>query len=168
MPNKPYLLCDGIYPKNLLLLHSVSDPWIEKKSYFAARQEGHQKDMEHSFGVHYAKFYIVTRLSRLCNADRMDTLMGFCVIIHNMIESELRPLYCDIPNASGRFNVWEDTEFCFEWLGKSTGVEPGKVSAICGVSGYLSDAYKYMRTSCLVFEQLIANMQVYLIYFFFA
>lgn len=37
--NKPYLLCDGIYPKAPLFLHSVANPTIDDESFFVPRQE---------------------------------------------------------------------------------------------------------------------------------
>lgn len=76
----------------------------------------------------------------------MDIIMKYCVILHNMIASELRPADCPVPNAARRVSVGEDAEICFERLGQSTGVNFGTKFAIFDVSQYLSGAHKFMRS----------------------
>lgn len=94
---------------------------------------------------------------RLCRIGCMDAIMKCCVIIHNMIVSEIWPLECDVLNSTRRVNVEEDMKSCFEQLHRSTGIEIEKISATCELSRYLRDTYEYMSKRRLVFKNVVAN-----------
>lgn len=54
---KPYLSCDGTYPRTPS--HSISITTTKDESYFAVRQEERRKDTEFDFRVLHEKFRIV-------------------------------------------------------------------------------------------------------------
>lgn len=43
----------------------------------------------------------------------MDTIIKRCVMIQNMIVSELRAIYSEVPNTTSRITVGEEVEYCF-------------------------------------------------------
>lgn len=90
--NKLYWLCDGIYPKYPCFLHSILNPNDKEESYYASRQEGRRKDIERAFGVLQAKFHIVALPCKLWSNIEMKNIMYCCVIHHNMVVNEIRPL----------------------------------------------------------------------------
>ncbi|XP_019100954.1 PREDICTED: uncharacterized protein LOC104789701 [Camelina sativa] len=59
-----YYLADGIYPKWLTIVHTISNPDGPKKKLFAAKQEACRKDVERVFGVLQSKFAIFAGSSR--------------------------------------------------------------------------------------------------------
>lgn len=137
---KPQLICDGIYPRAPLFVHSIENTKDEKESYFTLRQKAQRKKIERAFWFLQAKFHIIALPSRLWSAERMDIIMYHLVIICIMIEDESRPLYGEVVDYNANVRLGDDVGCCFEtrgcvclWGGLH-GVERGTIAAISGVS----------------------------------
>lgn len=163
--NKPYLLADGIYPRGPLFVHSIANPATEEESMYAACQEGRRKDVERAFGVLQSKFHIIAVPSRLWSSGKMTDVIDACVIIHNMVVCEQRPLSEEVDtvraSSHGNVRVGDGIDYCFEKLTGDGGARAGTVAAISAVNNYLSNAHEYMRTRRLVFQHVTERWYVY-------
>jgi hypothetical protein len=56
---KGYYLVDGIYPKWVTFVKTISSPILPKEMEFVKVQEGCRKDVEHAFGVLQQRFAVV-------------------------------------------------------------------------------------------------------------
>lgn len=156
--NKPYWLCDGIYPKAPFFLHSITNPTGEDESYFAGRQEGRRKDIERAFGVLQAKFHIVALPSRLWKQAEMTDIMYACVIIHNMVVEEKRPLVpLEKRNGPSRIVVSDDVECCYVRDSTENSPVPGTIAAVCATHRYMNTAHEYMTTRRLVYNKVVSE-----------
>ncbi|XP_042027114.1 uncharacterized protein LOC121774279 [Salvia splendens] len=59
-----YFLADGIYPRWLVFVKTITCPTTPKRSLFARKQEAARKDVEHTFGVLQARLDIVKGAAR--------------------------------------------------------------------------------------------------------
>jgi hypothetical protein len=85
-----YYLDDGIYPKWVAFMKSITLPQIEKHKLFDEHQEGARKDVERAFGVLQSRFAIVRRPTRLWKRKSIGRIMLACVILHDMIVEDER------------------------------------------------------------------------------
>ena len=79
-----YWLVDGIYPKWNCFVKPFNHPEGERNKYFAKKQESCRKDIERTFGILQARFYILARPSRLWSERDMGSILNCCVILNNM------------------------------------------------------------------------------------
>jgi hypothetical protein len=63
--NMGYYLADGIYPEWVTFAKTIPLPQCDKDKFFAAHQEGAQKDVERAFGVLQARFAILRNPARM-------------------------------------------------------------------------------------------------------
>ncbi|XP_048622932.1 putative nuclease HARBI1 [Brassica napus] len=80
-----YYLTDGIYPKWLTFIQSISLPQGPKAELFAKCQEAARKDVERAFGVLQARFAIVKNPALTLDKTKVGKIMRACIILHNMI-----------------------------------------------------------------------------------
>lgn len=160
--NKPYWLCDGIYAKAPFFVHSIVNPSGEKECYYAERQEGRRKDIERAFGVLQSKFHIIVVPSRLWSKADMKTIIYACVILHNMVVNEKRPL---VPLESrhrvqggGRIVVSDEVECCFVREQGAPSPTPGTVAALCATHHYAGSFHEYMTTRRLVYNKVVSEL----------
>ncbi|XP_061999069.1 uncharacterized protein LOC133716375 [Rosa rugosa] len=108
-----YYLTDGIYPAWATIVKSISQPQTRKLKYFATKQEKYRKDVERAFGVLQARFAIIKGSARAWQLDFLGKIMKTCIILHNMIVEDERPLeevsLRDVPENSTRRN--EEDEY---------------------------------------------------------
>ncbi|XP_042012017.1 protein ALP1-like [Salvia splendens] len=95
-----YYLADGIYPRWLVFLKTISCPTDPKRAFFAQRQESARKDVERGFGVLLARWAIVKGPTRSSYRYHIANVMYACIILHNMI----------IHDEGTRAGDWSDDE----------------------------------------------------------
>ena len=88
-----YYLTDGIYPKWVTFIQSISLPQAPKAVLFAQRQEAVQKDVERAFRVLQARFAIVKNPVLFWDKVKIGKIMKACIILHNMIVEDERDGY---------------------------------------------------------------------------
>ncbi|XP_020253760.1 putative nuclease HARBI1 [Asparagus officinalis] len=91
-----YYLADGIYPKWLTLVQTISKSEDKKKQYFAMMQESCRKDVERAFGVLQSRFAIIKGPARFWDKRTLHDIMTTCIIMHNMIIEDERDEQEDI------------------------------------------------------------------------
>lgn len=161
--NKPYWLCDGIYPKYPCFLHSILNPVGDDESYFAGRQEGRRKDIERAFGVLQAKWHILAVPSRLWKTEDMRMIIYCCVILHNIVVEELRPLVeLTERNSVANVRVGDAVEYCFERcdISRERAI-PGTIAAVCATERYLRSATAYLKLRRLIFDVIVSERNRY-------
>lgn len=67
--------------------------------------------------------------------------MMYCVIMHNIQVSELRPLEAEVKNTN-TVTVCDDYDYCLELDTGIALVELGTLAIICDVSQHLTDVYE--------------------------
>lgn len=102
-------------------LHSVSDPAGKYEACFFARKEGRRKDIERSFAVFQAKFFVVAVLSPLWRCSRMDTITECFIMIHDIIVSELTPLEGNVTDCTTQGDIGEEVTHCSERVARDSG-----------------------------------------------
>ncbi|XP_059654463.1 uncharacterized protein LOC132301205 [Cornus florida] len=80
-----YYMSDGIYPKWIILMQTISHPSTGKEKLFAQQQEACMKDVERTFGVLQIKWVITRRPVRYWEKDDLRLIMKMYIIFHNMI-----------------------------------------------------------------------------------
>lgn len=83
--NKPYSIADGIYPKWLCFVQTVSHPITIKEKLMASKQRGARKDVERAFGVLQARWHKLRRPSGFWTLHTMQKVVRCCVILHNVM-----------------------------------------------------------------------------------
>jgi hypothetical protein len=90
--NTGYYLADGIYPDWDPFVKSVRNPIDEKTSYFSEMQESARKDIERTFRVLQARFAVVRGPAYGWDKTQVSNIMTTCIILHNMIIEDERPM----------------------------------------------------------------------------
>nr|GEY13043.1 protein ALP1-like [Tanacetum cinerariifolium] len=82
-----YNLCDGIYPKWVSFVKSVTNLSDDdhKRLWYKAMHEGARKDVEWAFGVLKKQWAILATLARAYIKEKLANIMYTCIILHNMI-----------------------------------------------------------------------------------
>jgi Plant transposon protein len=80
-----YYLTDGIYPRWIFFVQTVSNPTKVAQNTFAAKQQAVRKCVERVFGVLFARFHILCTPSGLWTIEAMGDIMTACATMHNMI-----------------------------------------------------------------------------------
>jgi Plant transposon protein len=106
-----YYLCDGIYPRYLVLISSISKPRHLKEKTYAQQHEGVRKAIERVFGVLFKRFRILALPSRLWALEDMVATVHACCILHNMIVRERQNAYT---GTRMTFDDFEDNYAGFE------------------------------------------------------
>lgn len=145
--NKPYWLCNGIYPKYPCFLHSVLNPATREELYFAARQEERRKDVERAFVALQEKFHVLAVSCKLWSVSNKRKPMYYYVLLHNKVVDEKRSLI-GMPSDGRTADVLcsENMDCCFERhdINRSR-VVPGYIAAICAAERYLRSASENMN-----------------------
>jgi hypothetical protein len=82
---KGYYLVDGIYPKWVTFVKTISSPILPKEMEFVKTQEGCRKDIENAFGVLQQRFAVVRFPAMSWSKDQMWEVMNCYVYLNNMI-----------------------------------------------------------------------------------
>lgn len=85
-----------------------------------------------------------------------------CVIVHNMMVYEKRPLVEVKKHSRGaarEVRVVEDVETCFTRVPETRNPIPGTVSAMCATQSYRISATDHMRTRRLRFDKICSEMR---------
>ena len=85
-----YYLADGIYPKWVTFVKTISCSRGNKQIHFAQAQELARKDVERASGVLQARFAIVRGPARFWKLEVLKNIMKACIILHNMIVEDER------------------------------------------------------------------------------
>ena len=88
-----YYLTNGIYPSWATFVKTIPVPQDHKRQHFASTQEAARKDVEHSFGVHQARFAIMRRPACFFHLETLKDIMLACIILHNMIVEDVQHTY---------------------------------------------------------------------------
>lgn len=156
--NKPYWLSDNIYPKWPCFVHSILNPSGDDESYYAGRQEGRRKDIERAFGVLQAKYHIVALPSRLWKKSDMTTVMYCCLILHNMVVNEKRPLVeLESRERTHHIRVTDDVECCFVRDPTENRPIRGTIAAVCATQQYMNSILEYMNTRRLIYSKIVSE-----------
>ncbi|XP_021769842.1 uncharacterized protein LOC110734090 [Chenopodium quinoa] len=91
--NMGYYLTDGIYPKWVAFIPTISLPQNEKECLFAKLQEARRKDVKRAFGVLQARFAIIQNPALARDSSMLGKIMIACIIMHNMIVEDERDTY---------------------------------------------------------------------------
>lgn len=86
--NKPYWLCDSIYPKWPMFIGTISAAISRKHKLFTSIQESARKDIERAFGVLQAMWHMIREPSRFSSMREMKVVMKTVIILHNMMVEE--------------------------------------------------------------------------------
>lgn len=107
-----YFLADEMYLKSPLFVHKISNPSTEEGHLTLWCRKVKRKDNERAFGVLQSNLYIITLPSRLWRLRRLRTTILCCVILHNRIFEERRPLD-EILEATEQMLVGDGYEYSF-------------------------------------------------------
>ncbi|GKB57869.1 ALP1-like protein [Tanacetum coccineum] len=82
-----YYLCDGIYPKWVPFVKSVTNLADDdhKRLRYKTMHEAARKDVERTFGVLKKRWAILATPARAYIKEKLANIMYTCIIIHNMI-----------------------------------------------------------------------------------
>ncbi|GJU56461.1 ALP1-like protein [Tanacetum coccineum] len=82
-----YYLCDGIYPKWVPFVKSVTNLADDdhKRLRYKTMHEATRKDVERAFGVLKKKWAILATPARAYIKEKLENIMYACIILHNMI-----------------------------------------------------------------------------------
>jgi hypothetical protein len=96
-----YFLVDGIYPPWAIFINTFHGNELEEKQRrFASVQEGARKDIERCFGVLVQRFQILAHPLRNFFWDDVVDILDCCIILHNMVVENRRPLFATGANAA--------------------------------------------------------------------
>lgn len=70
----------------------MQHPIKEKEKHFYIMKEARRKDVDRSFGVIQAKYYIVKYPRRISEEGVMKYIMYTCIVLHNMMVVDLETL----------------------------------------------------------------------------
>lgn len=93
--SKSHLLANGIHPKAALFVHSIANQNTKLEPFYVCMQLGRREDFEREFGVLRSKIHIIAPPHRLWRLGKMKTIILCCVIMHNTILEERRPIKGD-------------------------------------------------------------------------
>ncbi|XP_028096726.1 uncharacterized protein LOC114296622 [Camellia sinensis] len=85
-----YYLADGIYPRWVTIVKTISQPQGAKRQLFARMQEACRKDVERAFGVLKARLNIVRIPTKGWSDEDLYNIIKTCIILHNMIIEDER------------------------------------------------------------------------------
>jgi hypothetical protein len=91
--NMGYYLDDKIYPDWSTLVKTRSQPANAKERVYAKAQESVRKDIESTFGILRARFWIAMNPGRLWSMTDINDIVTTCVILHNMVVEDERHLH---------------------------------------------------------------------------
>lgn len=80
----PYWFGDGTYPRYPCFVLPESHSANAKEAHFSSIQESICNDVERAFGRLQNKWHILRQASRFCVRAKMETIVKYCVILHNM------------------------------------------------------------------------------------
>ncbi|XP_020684501.2 uncharacterized protein LOC110101079 [Dendrobium catenatum] len=96
---------------------NYSEHVLQRKTYFAMKQEACRKDVERAFGALQSRFAIVAGPVRFWNKDVLHDIITTCIILHNMIIEDERNLTGpiqvarEVPSPDVELVVDENTQF---------------------------------------------------------
>uniref|UniRef100_A0A0D3E4Q5 DDE Tnp4 domain-containing protein n=1 Tax=Brassica oleracea var. oleracea TaxID=109376 RepID=A0A0D3E4Q5_BRAOL len=146
-----YYLTDGIYPKWVTFIQSISLPQDPKAVLFAQRLEAVRKDVERAFGVLQARFAIVKSPALFRDKAKIGKIMRACIILHNMIVEDERDGY-NLYNVS-EFQQGEDSGSSHVNLTYSTDT-PSNIQNMMSVRTTIRDRQKHERLKADLVEHL--------------
>ncbi|KAL5769809.1 hypothetical protein ACOSP7_013963 [Xanthoceras sorbifolium] len=85
-----YFLTDGIYPRWVILIQSISHSISGKERLFAMKHEATRKDVERAFGVLQSRWAITHGPARFWKKNDFCKIMKTCIILHNIIIKDER------------------------------------------------------------------------------
>lgn len=109
-----------------------------------------------------AKLHIIALFSRLWDKGVMKDVMYCCVILHNMMVNEKRPLVKlkEHGRAAAReVRVGEDVKTCFARVTETRNPMPGTVAAMYATQAYMNLVTEYMKTRRLMFNKICSEMR---------
>lgn len=161
--NKPYWLCDGIYPAWPVFIDSIMNAVSHKQRYFAKRQEAARKDIERAFGVLQAMWHIIAMPSRFESIEKMQTVMRCVVILHNMMVEDRSFEDVDEGEEFGVGIVVRETAPPM-WEGlvrvstsRDVSPVPGSLAARCALEQFKTNASEKNLTKRLLVDHLWAQ-----------
>lgn len=83
--DKPYVLCDGIYPSWDVLVVAFARPMSQGEKLFTKKQESARKDIERAFGVLRKRFDALRKACLKKDKDKIIKMMSSMIALHNLI-----------------------------------------------------------------------------------
>eukprot|EP00918_Siedleckia_nematoides_P032230 GHVU01069739.1.p1 GENE.GHVU01069739.1~~GHVU01069739.1.p1 ORF type:complete len:489 (-),score=38.53 GHVU01069739.1:164-1630(-) len=80
-----YVLGDGIYSHIAVIAAPIAGAATLQERFYNQRQSAQRKDVERTFGVMKARWWILRYPSRYMSPGYMHDIMYACIILHNMI-----------------------------------------------------------------------------------
>lgn len=157
--NKPYWLCDSIYPKWPVFIGTILQAISRKHKYFATMQEAARKDVERAFGVLQSKWHILVVPSRLWGLEDMKRIMKCTIILHNMVVEERMFAACEdgeeisegVVVGEGRPPMWGGL---VQLGGAVTEAAEGSIAAMCALQAFKEKEVEHDRTKRLLVDHL--------------
>lgn len=153
--NKPYWLADGIYPRWMVFLQTVSQPVTGKERLFAKWQEARRKDAERAFGVLQAKWHIIARPGNFFEKSFMSEIVTCVVILHNMSREDLEEEESDGEDG-GEMQIGSESAAPMWEAANSTSAEvaPGTIAALTAVHSVFNDPTEYNTLRGLIIDHV--------------
>ena len=83
--SKPYVLCDGIYPKWDVLVLAFARPINAAEKLFTRLQESARKDIERAFGIMRKRWNALRQACLKKDKDKIISMMNTMIGLHNFI-----------------------------------------------------------------------------------
>ena len=157
--NKPYWLCDSIYPKWPMFIDTIREGISRKHKFFATMQEAARKDIERAFGVLQAMFHIIREPARFASVRDMKMVMNTVIILHNMMVEDRCHNECEdgdemlegIIVSSTSLPMWEGLVPAHD---ASAEAEPGTLAATFKLESLKEEEAEHDLTKRLLVEHL--------------
>lgn len=158
--NKPYWLCDSIYPKWPIFIETILEPSTNKDKLFAKLQEAARKDIERAFGVLQCMWHIISTPSRFETVDTMKVVMKCVIILHNMVVEE-RVFAAGTDGEEFTQGIFVGSAYAPMWKGMvpmsggSSGSDaPGTLAGRCAMEGFKKRTEEHDMTKRLLKEHI--------------